>query len=243
MWHRLQPLNEWITAHRLALPAVQRSGHRQAELIISNTLGVGYRNIGWTQHAIDCFRSVVRRSRDHDDRYMEAQALNGWGDVLLRQGHVAEAKTLLQKALTLRDGIGYRRGVALTHVRLGQAAISEEANVEAAWHFLRARVLLVEEEDLFDSARALSYLGHALFLAGDLRGADALLRQAIGEFEEIGHRHFRALCYEWRGTIAKDNGNVAEARSHYERAEGIHATSNAAQADRIRSLLEEIHQP
>ncbi|WP_059007959.1 hypothetical protein [Streptomyces specialis] len=74
----------------------------------------------------------------------------------------------LREALSIRTGIGYRRGAALTGILLGQVAEANKDWLNARLYYRQARTELLGVGDAHDAARQ-----------GNPDGAIELLRQAL----------------------------------------------------------------
>ncbi|MEV0255148.1 tetratricopeptide repeat protein [Streptomyces sp. NPDC050732] len=260
---RLRPYDLWIEAHEIGLAAARRAGDRAAESQMLTSGGTGLRNAGrhdeavaWFGHALEVARERVAAleggrapgtdspSRDEGTaaRRAEAQALHGLGQSHRLAGRLAEAARYFRLALPLREEIGYRRGAALTRICLGDVALADGRPHEALPHLTAARAELLAEDDPYDAARALAFLGQAaLRCAGDdttaVEAAETQLARAIREFEATGSVHWQARVLEMLGEAAEERREPERARHWYEQALARYESVSAPDVRRVRERL------
>ncbi|WP_407704480.1 tetratricopeptide repeat protein [Streptomyces spongiae] len=233
---RLRPYDLWIEAHETGLAAARLDGDRDGISRMLTSGGTGLRNVGrydeaasWFRQALDAAREDIARLVPHEGRVpkeltaarrAEAQALHGLGQTHRLAGRLDEARAYFHQALTRREEIGYRRGAALTRLSLGDTALAAGRPDEAVPHLVRARADLLAEDDPYDAARALAFLGRAHALRdGTLHTtADGRLRQALAEFERAGSVHWQGRVLEMLGEGAEERGDLERARDFYEQS-------------------------
>jgi len=244
---RIRPYDLWIEAHEIGLAAARRTGDRDAVSRMLTDGGGGLRNAGRHDEAIALYHEALDLAREdvasadprgpHTARRAEAQALHGVGQSHRLAGRLSEAQEYFAQALTLREAIGYRRGAALTRLCLGDIALERGRPDEALRHLERARTELLAENDPYDAARALAFLGRAHALAGLHDIADRQLHQAVDEFEATGSVHWRARTLELLGQGAEERGDMEEARDRYTESLALYRPVSEADAGRLADRL------
>ncbi|MBA3522929.1 MAG: tetratricopeptide repeat protein [Gemmatimonadales bacterium] len=184
----------WDQAADAFRQALERGGPRPAAL---HNLGFALERLGRLQEAEEaCAHAAGRAREDH-------RVMLGWGVVALKQGVYQVAQGRLTKALEL---LGERPAPALWHwaVTLVTAGLDDQAGALKA---ARAGVAAYPT-----SAVLQNNLAVLLELSGDVRGAEAVLRTALGEDASLPQvsKNLADVLYR--------NGRYDEAREAYERA-------------------------
>lgn len=240
---RLRPYDLWVEAHEIGRAAALRAGDRPGLSRMLTSGGVGLRNAGRSDEAVEWFAEAVRGARTDGDRKAEAQALHGLGQSHLLAGRLDRATGFLTEALALREAIGYRRGAAMTRICLADAALAAGRPRQALAPLAEARAELLAVADPYDAARALAFLGLALARAGTRHtggeDAETVLRQALDEFAAAGSVHWQGRVLEMLGETADLRGDPAAARDLYERSLALYEPVSDTDAARLRARLTE----
>ncbi|GGX53292.1 NB-ARC domain-containing protein [Streptomyces noursei] len=235
---RLRPYDLWIEAHEIGLAAARRDGDREGVSRMLTSGGVGLRNAGHHDTAVEWFAQALDEARDSGDRRAEAQALHGLGQSHLLAGREERAAFHFTGALALREEIGHHRGAALTRLSLGDLALAAGRPADAIEPLTRAREELLAQHDPYDAARALALLGRAHSqVPGDHALATRLLDQALGEFTATGSVHWQARVWEFLGQAAEEHGNAPRARDCYQRSLALYEPVSERDARRLRARL------
>ncbi|MGV4927954.1 tetratricopeptide repeat protein [Streptomyces sp. BHT-5-2] len=235
---RLRPYDLWIEAHEIGLAAARRDGDREGESRMLTSGGVGLRNAGHHDTAVEWFTQALDEARGSGDRRAEAQALHGLGQSHLLAGRGERAGSYFTAALALREEIGHHRGAALTRLSLGELALAAGRPADAIELLARAREELLARCDPYDAARALALLGRAHGrVPGGLALATRLLDQALGEFTVTGSVHWQARVWEFLGQTAEEHGHALRARDCYERSLALYEPVSESDARRLRARL------
>ncbi|MFI8933422.1 ATP-binding protein [Streptomyces sp. NPDC053474] len=261
MFLRLRPYDLWIEAHERGLAAARRAGDREGESRMLTSGGTGLRNVGRHDEAIAWFTQALRAARDevarltgHPDgggpalaaaHRAEAQALHGIGQSCRLAGRLAEAADHFERALALREAVGHRRGTALTRICLGDVALAAGRPDDALGPLARARVDLLAEDDPYDAARALAFIGHCRTLIGGGERAvgEEQLRAALAEFEATGATHWQGRVLEMLGESAEDRGDPAAALHWYEGSLARYTSAGAPDTDRLARRIRQLPPP
>ncbi|NGO11673.1 tetratricopeptide repeat protein [Streptomyces sp. HC44] len=236
---RLRPYDMWIEAHEIGLAAAREAGHREGVRRMLTSGGAGLRNVGRYQEAVAWFSEALETAQEDMARRDEAQALHGLGQTHRLAGRLAEAHSYFGRALALREAMGYRRGAALTRLCLGDTALAADRPDEAVPYLTRARQDLLAEDDHYDAARALAYLGRAEALRtdGSQELAEHRLRQSLAEFEIAGSVHWQGRVLEMLGEGAEERGDSERAGDWYEKSLARYATVSESDKRRLENRL------
>ncbi|ANW21500.1 tetratricopeptide repeat protein [Streptomyces clavuligerus] len=234
---RLSHYDLWIPAHEIGRDAARRDGHGAAERQMLNSGAIGLGASGRIDTATEWYEESLRAARAAGDVRDEGQALLGLGFCHRRAGRPDRAAALLERAIVVWDGCGYRRGTALARTTLGEVSLAEGDPAAAMGHFRRARATLLEVDDPHDATRALALLGRARVCSGAYAEGMAELREALDRFTGSGARHWQARTLEMLADSARDGGDGPAAREWYERAVAVYRTTSPDDAERLEAAL------
>ncbi|WP_327698301.1 tetratricopeptide repeat protein [Streptomyces sp. NBC_00459] len=255
---RLRPYDLWIEAHETGLSAARRAQDRAGISRMLTSGGAGLRNVGRYEEALTWFGQALDAAREDlaglasqeagqspeltAVRRNEAQALHGLGQTHRLAGQLDLARECFTRDLALREEIGYRRGAALTRICLGDTALADGRPDEALPHLTRARAELLAENDPYDAARALAFLGRAHARRDGPRHdlADSQLRQAVTEFEATGSVHWQARTLEMLGEGAEERGDFERAGGWYAQSLARYESVSEADAGRLADRLRRV---
>ncbi|GAB2894620.1 tetratricopeptide repeat protein [Streptomyces mayteni] len=237
MFQRLRLYDDWIACHAIGLTAARHAGSRAAESRMLTSGGIGLRSAGRYEEAIGWFEQALELARDEANPRDEAQAWSGLGSSYRGAGRLADAEECFLRALALRNEIGYRRGAALTLLRLGQLALDQEHHERAVEQLTAARAGLLAEGDVYDGTRAGALLGLALARAGAHDAGRRELREAMGRFEEASSHLWVAKTREMLGELAYLEGDLPTAHEHYDRAMATFSVVSPVDHRRLQHVL------
>ena len=240
MFLRLRLYDAWIEAHEIGLAAARRSGDAAGRARMLTSGGIGLRSAGRYDEAVVRFSEALELARLEGDQRDEAQALNGLGSSHRGAGRPTEAEECFSAALALREAIGYRRGAALSRLRLGELALDQDRFDTAVDHLGRAHRDLVAERDTYDATRARSLLGFALARLGQRAEGERELTGALAEFEAAGSTFWCGRTLEMLGQIAHQEGDIPAARELYERSLHLYAGMSPTDARRAQGRLRDL---
>ncbi|MER6628584.1 tetratricopeptide repeat protein [Streptomyces sp. NPDC000987] len=231
---RLRHYDLWIEAHRIGLEAARRDGDHEAERQMLNSGAIGLSAARRLDDAAEWYTASLRAAQEAGDARDEGQALLGLGGCHYEAGRFAEAVSYLNRAVTTWEGCGYRRGVALARVVLGEVALARRDPERAVACFDRARTELLAVSDPHDAARALAFLGRARARTGDHETGTAQLAEALAVFTASGAVHWQARTLEMLGDTARERGEDTAAEDLHGRALALYETTSPADARRMR---------
>ncbi|WP_405814683.1 hypothetical protein OG241_08790 [Streptomyces sp. NBC_01390] len=232
---RRHPYELWAAAHEIGLAAAHRAGNAAAarQMLLSGAIGLNA--AGRAKDAIRWYGDACDAARDAGDLRDEGQALLGLGACHHNAGLPEQARPFLTRAIALWRSCGYPRGVALANIVLGEIDLAD-APGHAVDVFAEARADLLEVDDPYDAARALTLQGHARVLTGDAETGIREMSAGLGALADAGSTRWQARALEWLGDAHRDKGDSARARQYYQQAEQLYEVMRPADAERIRTL-------
>lgn len=187
------------------LPAVPGYAAAIEELDEARRMGAEQKWAGMAARLRDSLTRVKR----FQDRYHQAQCLQGLGLVTVLQGRLDEAETLLQEALDLFRDVRNRSEEARVLFELGTLFEIREQFEPAARHFRPALVLYRHLRDLRGQASTLHRLGPIEQLLGDYQAAQRYHEEALTLHRALG-------LTELEGMTLANLAFIAEARGEWD---------------------------
>ncbi|MDH6522356.1 tetratricopeptide repeat protein [Streptomyces sp. SAI-090] len=232
---RRHPYELWAAAHEIGLAAARRVGNAAAvrQMLLSGAIGLNA--AGRAKDAIRWYGEACDAARDAGDLRDEGQALLGLGSCHHDAGMPEQARPFLTRAIALWRSCGYPRGVALANIVLGEIDLAD-APGRAVDVFTEARADLLEVDDPYDAARALTLQGHARVLTGDAETGIREMTTGLAALADAGGTRWQARALEWLGDAHRSKGDAAAAREYYQQAEQLYEVMRPADAERIRGL-------
>ena len=223
----------WEETHRLAMEAAVHSGDRAGQAWTLCGLGLLKRYQGMAEEAADSFAEAQRLFADGPDRFGQATARYGHGDILIGMRQYDRAIAEFQGALEAFRGLGKLGGQATVMAGLGEAhtkrgtarrpnIVREDLLKAVGWSGQAVQLAA----RLGDQRRrgALRDLGVAYrFLGGpgNLERANDAFTQCAAEYKRQGDRFGQAQTMVSHGLLREQQGKSAEARQGYQDAATI----------------------
>ncbi|QID35107.1 regulator [Streptomyces albus] len=246
LWHRLHDLESWVAAHRIGLELARASGRPAAvrRMLTSGAAGLTaaahYAEAGqWYAQA----RGLAAEAGDLRD---EGQALLGLGAVAFEAGRPADGAPALHQAIKAWMRIGYRRGVALALVLLGEISLTQKDVSQARTHFRAAyHVFEKHVDDPFDHSRTRCFLAYTHFLTTppEIDNGMALLDESIDYFTSEGRTYWYGRALEMKAHGAQAAGDTARARAFAEQALEAWHGRNVKDIPRVTAWLNNLPTP
>lgn len=233
---RRHPYELWVTAHEMGLAAARRDGNEPAVRQMLNSGAIGLSSAGHLGEAITWYSEALEAAQAAGDVRDEGQALLGLGACQLESGHAKFARPHLTLAAEKWLSCGYRRGVALVSVLLGEIDLADGHTRRALEQFAGAHELLVDVDDPYDAARALALHGHALVLLGDVEAGVAGLERALRTSSKAGSTQWRARTLEMLAGAHRARGDDNLAGNCYRQAADLYSQISPEDAERVRTL-------
>ncbi|MFF8786800.1 hypothetical protein [Streptomyces sp. NPDC015125] len=240
---RRHPYTLWAQAHEIGVAAARRVGNAAAvrQMLLSGAIGLS--SAGHLTDAIDWYTQALNDAQAEGDARDEGQALLGLGTVHHDAGQPGPAEQHLTRAVTLWTGCGYRRGVALATILLGELSLVAGQLRRARTQFAEAHTTLMDVDDAYDAARALALHGHAWVQLGRADVGVVELEKALEVFVAASSTRWRARALEMLGAAHRDRGSREAAHACYREAADLYAVIRPDDAERLRQLEHALQPP
>lgn len=198
-----------------------------------NWLTVTLRRLGREDEAFAYGRAALAAARMESSRQNLATALHNLAGLLYTRGDVAGALALYREATPLNPDLS-ERSASLNNVGLILQAQGDRAGA-AQW--IEAAIALNRAQNHFHHlGKHLMNLGNLRREAGDWAGAQALLDEGARLVERAGDRYWIAVAARYRGWLARDRGERADAARWFAQAAQNYETAGArSDADAARA--------
>jgi tetratricopeptide (TPR) repeat protein len=219
----VKALRPWITSHRVALRAADRSGDRWAQAVTRNNLGMALTEQGKVEEAQAEYGQALQILHALDDERGVATTLGhqAWASYLA--GQYEPAITLAQQAIALNRHNDDERAVAIMDrtAALVYSALGQHRS--ALKHLAECKVILSELDLPLDVAMMLNCLGEVHFAMGHRERANAFHTRAAeqsmacgGLGEQVRAVRGLAVCARAAGAEVRADGldQWATARAH-----------------------------
>ncbi len=225
----------WIEA---GLASARQLKDRGAEGSHLGNLGIGYRQLGEYNHAMECHEQQLAFAREVGDRPGEANALGSLGLAHADLGDYRRAIERYEQALRAHREIGHRRGegsvlgnLAVAHRNLGDYR-------QAVEYGEKALVFLREIGDRFNEGIALGNLGNSYVGLGESHRAIDHYEQRIAIAREIGDRRGEGSALANMSGVVYNLGDRKKAIGHAEAALKILEEIEHPNAAKLREQLD-----
>ncbi|MEU9795719.1 BTAD domain-containing putative transcriptional regulator [Streptomyces sparsogenes] len=161
---------------------------------------------------------AIAAARRLGDRFLEAGAHRGLGNVFTQTGRLDDGEAHLRRALELYGALGDLVNQAHTHRGLGWVCDQQGRQGEALDHNERALALYRRTGHRAGQAKALNNAGWLRIVLGDHRQALDHCAQAVALNREIGDRHAEAGAWDSLGYAHHHLAEYTEALGCYQRA-------------------------
>ncbi|MEU6290285.1 tetratricopeptide repeat protein [Streptomyces sp. NPDC046988] len=231
---RRHPYALWIQAHEVAAAAARRTGNGAAvrQMLLSGAIGLS--SAGRLEEALTRYGEARQAAQADGDVRDEGQALLGIGACHHDGGRPAQAEPYLNQAVAVWTACGYRRGVALATVLLGEISLTRGEPAEALDRFAAAHSVLAGISDSYDAARALALQGHTRVLLGDLDAGVTELQDALAVFAAASSTRWQARTLELLGDAYRKRGSEQAALDCFRQAAELLEAIRPEEAERLR---------
>lgn len=240
---RQHPYELWIEAHELGVAAARRIQNPSALRQMLNSGAIGLCSAELWKDASAWYTESLQLAQEHGDVRDAGQALHGLGDCLLQAGQPQRAEQYSRLAVTRWEECGYRRGVALATIVLGQITLAQDDSRTAATHFSQAHTELLTVDDPYDASRALALLGHAHVLENMVERGIRELTDALRVLKEGGSTLWQARTLEMLAGAYERRGDREAARRCLRQAIELFAPIRPRDAQRLQQLEQTLCAP
>ncbi|MFD7615565.1 hypothetical protein [Streptomyces sp. NPDC059802] len=233
---RRHPYALWIQAHEVAVAAARRTGNSAAvrQMLLSGAIGLS--SAGRLEDALTQYGEARQAAQADGDVRDEGQALLGIGACHHDGGRPSQAEPYLTQAVAVWTSCGYRRGVALATVLVGEISLARGEQAEALDRFAAAHSVLAGIGDSYDAARALALQGHTRVLLGDLDAGVTELQGALAVFAAASSTRWQARTLELLGGAYQRRGSEHSALDCFRQAAELLEVIRPEEAERLRRL-------
>ncbi|MEH0819246.1 MULTISPECIES: AfsR/SARP family transcriptional regulator [unclassified Micromonospora] len=197
-----------------ALEAFREGGHRHEEALTLTALGATCREQCRFAEALYFLGCAEPIARDLGDDAVLADVRRLAGAVRLEQGDLAAARTDLEMALRVYEGLADRRGVALTWRMLSLHHRARDELREALALAVRARDTFRELDESLLEAYGDRAVGKALVRLGRSTEAAGLLQRSLATSRRAGDRWGEAATLRVLGQLHLSRRELADAERH-----------------------------
>jgi tetratricopeptide (TPR) repeat protein/transcriptional regulator with XRE-family HTH domain len=201
-----------------ALAAARRRGHRPAQSMALDNLGVAYTALGEPRRGIDSYEQSLVVKREVSDRRGEGQTLGNLGMAYMVLGEASRAIDYFEQDLAIAREIGDRReqGNALGNLGLAYANLGKLRL--ALDYYEQSLVIKREVGDRRGEGLTLNNLGLAFADLGEVQQAIAFYEQSLEIAREVGDRRGEGGVLDSLGVAYARLGEVRQAIDSYEQA-------------------------
>lgn len=218
---------------------VVESRHPQAELrtYAYNWLTVTLRKLGHEREAMQYGQAALALARRETSQQNLATALHNLAGLAYAQGDAASAVALYRESIPINPDLS-ERSASLNNVGL---ILQAQGNHATAEKWLKEAIALNRAQSHFH------HLGKHLMNLGNLYretrkwgDAEALLDDGAALIERVGDRYWQAVAARYRGWLARDRGDWAQAgrwlaqAARFYDAVGATADGNASREELAR---------
>lgn len=182
----------------------------QAELrtYAFNWLTVTLRKLGREREALRYGQAALAWARRESSQQNLATALHNLAGLMYTQGNAAQAKALYQESIPLNPDAS-ERSASLNNLGL---ILQAQGDRDAAEKWLRAAIELNRTEGHFHHlGKHLMNLGNLQREAKNFDEAEALLDEGAELIDRAGDQYWQAVAARYRGWLARDRGDWAQA--------------------------------
>jgi tetratricopeptide (TPR) repeat protein len=181
-------------------------------------LGIMDRLVGEPRIALRRLRKCWKIKHDHGMTRDEAAALEQMGIAVEMFRHWTWALELFETSRNLKQQVGYYRGLATYHLRIGSLHISKGEYLSARRELLTSLNMRQEIGDTVGIASSLHHLAENEYFHGSLAEASVLVDEALGYRRMIRDRRRLARTLSLRAIICAETDRPDEAMRQLKRA-------------------------
>ena len=173
------------------------------------------------RNAIACGRNLLAIYRERVDTVQEGELSIALAQIYLSQSMYAKAKELYERAITIMQKTGSRRGEGIAYYGLGTAFLSLGKYVKAKENCAKSLGICMETGDRAGEASCYGNLGTVFQSLGEYVKAKEYYEKALAISMEVGDREREETWYGNLGTLFKSLGEYAKAKEYCEKSLAI----------------------
>ena len=188
---------------------------------IYNIMFKVYRRVSDHRNAIACGRKLLAIYRERVDTVEEGKLSIALAQIYLSQSMFAEAKEFYERAITIMEKTGNKRGEGIAYEGLGPVFLSLGEYVKAKEYCEKALAISMEIGHRPGEATCYGNLGNVFCSLGEYVKAKEYYEKALAISMEIGDRAEEATWYGNLGNVFCSLGEYVKAKEYYEKALAI----------------------
>ncbi len=210
-----------LDSARVVLQTIAEQAPAQSELAARarHLLGLAEGKLRRSEAAVAALLDSAAIYRERGQRSELAQVHDTLGSVFAAQGRLDHATGHYALSLVAKTRVGDRYGLALTLGNLGRTYLRGGRFHEALDTFALDLEIATELGDLRGVARMHEDRGRTWLALGDLRRAEAELRECLRRSEEQGYRDLACFAHKDLALLLARKGQAAEAGAELDAAE------------------------
>ena len=191
--------------------------------IIYHSMFEAYRRVNDHTNAISCGRKLLTIHHEYGDTVQEGELSIALARMYQGQSMYAEAKELYERAITIMQKTGNKRGKIFALGNLGDVFCSLGEYVKAKEYYENALAISMEIGDRQGLGTCYGYLGYVSGSLCENVKAKQYFEKALAISTEIGDRAGEGTQYGNLGNVFYSLGEYVKAKQHYEKALAISA--------------------
>lgn len=226
----------WVTSHRTALLAAERSGDLRAQAITRNNLGMAYAEQGQITVAETQYQSALRLMRTIDDPWGVAATLGHQAWANHAAGRHDTAISLAEQAIVLHRRHDDRRSLAIMDRTVALARAQCGQHGDALRHLAECQEILSELDLPLDIAMMFNCLGEVHLAMGQCGQAEAFYARAAEQAAAFGGLAEQARALSGLAVTARAAGADARADDFHRQAAALLVGELTRRVHRVRPL-------
>ena len=189
-----------LSHYRLAIPTLQRIGHRQRLANVYHNIGITFRDTGDLDEADEHERRAIEYATEGQLPRLAAMGRTGRAEIALRRGDAPLAETTARLASEELETLGDPLNEADAHRVVGAACAAQQRHGDALVAFSLALAIAREHGHALVEAESLRDRADAHLRSGARENARTDARAALAMFERLGAA---AECRGLRETLER----------------------------------------
>lgn len=189
----------------------------QEEALNLNQKGVELTEKGEMSRALAEFQMALKLNRSLDNRKGVAIALLNIGRIYLESERYADARVVLEEAVSISESIGERQLMAEGYATTGKYHYASGNDLKAV-EFLEKAIELDRKEGHKEIGGRLNILGLVNLRKGKVKEAEDAFKEAISYNMKSGNHIEIANSYRGMGDIVEAKGELKEAEEMFQKA-------------------------
>lgn len=202
-----------------AAKKAERTGARFLMARAKEVEGWALDDLGELENAEVTYALAQRMFTESGDLDESALVSMNSGLVLVKQGHLKDAKDKIEQASKVFRARGDRARLAAALVNLAEGVYQTQGDFPKAEHLFREALAIFSQIGELDALPEVTYdIGEVEERQGKFREADALLRGLVEQLRRSGKKGLLGATLDSLGSIAEARGDMQTALQHHHEA-------------------------